>query len=101
MVEVIQRKVFEPFSEKHRKENSRRMMEFFYQRLDKTVEENQHRKKPYFVTYKAKFDLHEPWKAKDIMKVHEEFPETLIAGTIVYKVDNAKGSCELLRIIEP
>lgn len=98
---ILQPKFFEPFSQKARQENSQRMKEFFYERLDKAVDENQHRKNPYYITYKVKFDHSEPWKAKDIMKVHDEFPETLIAGTIVYTVDNSKGSCKLLRIIEP
>lgn len=95
------KKLFVPFKEKDRNENKHRMMEFFYKRLDKSVEDNQHRKNKYYITYKLKFDYEKPWIAKDIMKVHEEFPEQLIAGTMVHVVDNEKGTCDLLRIVEP
>lgn len=95
------KKLFVPFKEKDRCENKHRMMEFFYKRLDKTVEENQHRKDPYYITYKIKFDHKQPWIAKDIMMVHDDFPDALVAGTVVHKVDNSTGTCELLRIIEP
>lgn len=98
---VFNRKVFEPFTAKARTENRERMKEFFYKRLDKAVEDNQHRKNPYFITYKVKFDIKKPWIGREILCVHEEFPETLIAGTMIYSVDNSKGSCELFRIIEP
>lgn len=99
--DMPKRVLFEPFSPKHREENKERMKEFFYKRLDKTVEENQHRKNPYYITYKLKFDQFEPWKAKDIMKVHEDLPDILLAGTVVHVVDNSRGTCELLRIVEP
>lgn len=93
--------LFKPFTPDHRRENKERLLEFFYKRLDKTVYDNQHRKKPYFITYKLKFDQFEPWKAKDIMTVHETLPDVLVAGTVVHLVDNEKGICSLLRVVEP
>ena len=100
-VDLQTRRVMEPYGNKWRLENKERMKEFFQKRLEKTINENQHRKKLYFITYKIRFDRENPWVAKDIMLVHEAIPQVMIAGTLLYEINNEKGTCELLRVIDP
>lgn len=96
----LKQKVLIPYGPTKRKENRMALNEMFAKRLDKTITENNHRIKPYYITYKLKFDKSNPVFARDIMLVSEVMPEN-IAGTVTYKIDNEKGTKELLRVIDP
>ncbi len=93
-------KVLLPTGKSKRLENKSALCEMFAKRLDRTITENNHRKQPYFITYKIKFDRQNPTFAKDLMIVTQVIPQ-MIAGTITYKIDNKKGTKELLRVIDP
>ena len=93
-------KVLLPEGPTKRRENRAALCEMFAKRLDRTITENNHRKKPYYITYKLKFDRQNPVFARDLMLVTEVVPQ-MIAGTVTYKVDNEKGTKELLRVIDP
>ena len=93
-------KILLPAGLSKRLQNKEALCEMFAKRLDRTITENNHRKKPYFITYKIKFDRQKPTFAKDLMLVTQVIPR-MIAGTITYKIDNKKGTKELLRVIDP
>jgi hypothetical protein len=67
--------------------------------LDKAVEQFQHIKNTYFLTFHAKFDEVDPTIFKvDSPKITSKIPP-FISNSLVFWVNNQKGICELLWMV--
>lgn len=69
--------------------------------VDNTVMQHQYLKKPYFFTFHAKFNPHNPGEFQvDPPKITMKLPP-FMSNTMVYWVCNTRGVCELLWTVPP
>ena len=81
--------------EKYVREHKKGMVNVFKESLEKVINENQHRKEPYFIAYHDKDDSFNNKLVKASIKAYDFLPP-FMARQIVFWVDNAKGFKEWL-----
>jgi len=73
------------------------LMKDFKSNFDSILNENSHRREPYFILFKAKFDDFNPNVCRQVFTVYEDRPPYIVRS-LVFWVDNTRGL--VLRIWE-
>ena len=76
-------------------EHKQGMVDTFNSSLEKVINDNQYRDKPYFISYHDCDDQFRPTLVRAAMKAYDKMPP-FMARQIVYWIDNKKGFKEWL-----